>query len=433
MASFSPGTNKTLRTSGKKEGVNEAIVLAGGLGTRLKDLLPDLPKCMAPVAGRPFLFYVVNYLRSQGIEKFIFSLGYKHDQILEWLQTQFPTLNYRYVIEEKPLGTGGAIRLATTTAESENLLIANGDTLFRADILKAEAIHFNKKAACTLLLKPMQDFDRYGVVEINAEKEVTGFREKQVYERGNINGGLYLLNRERFLKQEFPEVFSFETEYLEKTFRSNKIYGIVDENYFIDIGIPQDFQKAQADLAPPPLSLKSFNRNWNLFIDRDGVINHDTKDDYIRNWKLFRFYDGVPEALKKLSGLFGRIIIISNQRGVERGLMTEEDLQDIHRKMHGELLAAGARVDHIYYCTARDEKDPFRKPNPGMAFGAKKDFPDIEFSRSLMIGNKLSDMLFARNAGMYSIFLATTDPDTPFPHPDIDLRFSSLTDFANSL
>ena len=111
--------------------IKQAIILAGGLGTRLRSVVSDLPKCMAPVAGRPFLFYVINYLRSQGIEKFIFSLGYKHEVIEEYLKDQFSTLQYECSIEEEPLGTGGAIQLACKLATKKNVIIANGDTLFK--------------------------------------------------------------------------------------------------------------------------------------------------------------------------------------------------------------------------------------------------------------------------------------------------------------
>src|SRR4051794_16872574 len=110
--------------------VKEAIVLAGGLGTRLREAVPDLPKCMAPVAGRPFLSWVIDHLRMQGIERFIFSLGYKAEMIEAYLQKNYPTLDYTSVVEEEPLGTGGAIQLAIHRSGAENLLIANGDTLF---------------------------------------------------------------------------------------------------------------------------------------------------------------------------------------------------------------------------------------------------------------------------------------------------------------
>lgn len=413
--------------------IKEAIILAGGLGTRLRESVPDLPKCMAPVAGRPFLFHVINYLRSQGVEKFIFSLGYKHELIEDYLSTQFSTLSYQCVIEDEPLGTGGAILLACTKAAEKNIVVTNGDTLFKIDLHKATMFHNHNNAECTLLLKPMTRFDRYGVVELDEEQLVNSFKEKQFYETGNINGGVYLLNKDKFLDEEFPAKFSFEKHYLEKFYPVRRIYGLVQDNYFIDIGIPEDYNRAQSELSRPPLDLSTIDKSWTLFIDRDGVINHEKKEDYILNWEEFRFYEGVEKAFQKLAGKFGKIIIVSNQRGVGKQLMTEHDLRTIHQNMQNAIEAAGGRIDKIYYCTSTDNKHPDRKPNPGMAFHAKNYFDSVDLSRSVIIGNKPSDMLFGKNAGIYSVFLATTNPDVPFPHPDIDLRFDSLPDFAKAL
>lgn len=413
--------------------IKEAIILAGGLGTRLRESVPDLPKCMAPVAGRPFLFHVINYLRSQGVEKFIFSLGYKHELIEDYLSTQFSTLSYQCVIEEEPLGTGGAILLACTKAAEKNIVVTNGDTLFKIDLHKATMFHNHNNAECTLLLKPMNRFDRYGVVELDEEQLVNSFKEKQFYESGNINGGVYLLNKDKFLDEEFPAKFSFEKHYLEKFYPVRRIYGLIQDAYFIDIGIPEDYNRAQSELSRPPLDLSTIDKSWTLFIDRDGVINHEKKEDYILNWEEFRFYEGVEKAFQKLAGKFGKIIIVSNQRGVGKQLMTEHDLRTIHQNMQNAIEAAGGRIDKIYYCTSTDNKHPDRKPNPGMAFHAKNYFDSVDLSRSVIIGNKPSDMLFGKNAGIYSVFLATTNPDVPFPHPDIDLRFDSLPDFAKAL
>ncbi|MEO7923149.1 MAG: HAD-IIIA family hydrolase [Chitinophagaceae bacterium] len=413
--------------------ITEAIILAGGLGTRLRDSVPDLPKCMASVAGRPFLFYVINYLRSQGIKKMIFSLGYKHELIEAYLEEQFPTLDYQCVVEKEPLGTGGAIQLAARLSLEKNIVIANGDTLFKADLRAGTAFHEQNNAACTLLLKPMQDFDRYGVVKLGKEQLVESFEEKKFSSEGIINGGLYLLDTGEFLGEEFPEKFSFEKDYLEKLFRERRIYGFIQDEYFIDIGIPEDFNRAQSELSRSPLDLQAIDKSWTLFIDRDGVINHEKKDGYILNWEEFDFYDGVKDALHKIAGKFGKIIVVSNQRGVGRELMTENDLQQLHEKMSAEIRSAGGRIDHIYYCTSTDNKHPDRKPNPGIAFHASADFKDIDLSRSVMIGNKHSDMLFGRNAGMYTVFVATTNPAIPFPHPDIDLYLASLPEFAKAL
>lgn len=411
---------------------NEAIILAGGLGTRLRDTVPDLPKCMAPVNDQPFLTYVIRHLLSQGIEKFIFSLGYRHEAIEQFLEAQFPTINYQCCIENEPLGTGGAIRFALQYAADENVLVLNGDTLYKIDTAKFYRSHREKSALCSIALKPMKDFDRYGVVELGDDNLIKDFKEKQYYHSGLINGGVYLISREAFLQKEFPDKFSFEKDFLEKEFIHKTIYGSIHDNYFIDIGIPEDYKRAQEELKYHPPDPRKVDKTWTLFIDRDGVINHEKKEDYIRNPEEFRFYDDARESLAMLSKKFGKIIVVSNQRGVGRGLMSESDLTDIHKKMLREIEDAGGHIDKIYYCTSTDAKHPDRKPNPGMALKAKEDFRDISFSHSIMVGNNTSDMLFGRNAGMFTIFLKTTKPDHPVPHPDIDLVFSSLSDLVKA-
>ena len=414
-------------------GIKEAIILAGGFGTRLRDAIPDLPKCMAPVNGRPFLFYVINYLRSQGIEKFIFSLGYKHEVIEAYLEAEFSTLDYQSLIEKEPLGTGGAILASCYKTSEQTVLVVNGDTIFKADLEKAFTDHVKHESDCTLLLKPMENFDRYGVVELNEDDSIKSFEEKKFYKSGLINGGVYILNAEQFLAEELPGKFSFEKDYLEKYFETRKIYGSVQDEYFIDIGIPEDYFRVQQELKQPSLELKNIDKEWTLFLDRDGVINYEKKDDYIRNWQEFKFYEGAKDALKIFAEKFGTIIVVSNQRGIGKELMTEDDLAGIHQNMQKEIEDACGRIDGIYYCTAVDSKAIYRKPNPGMAFSAKKDFPEIDLERSIIAGNKPSDMLFGTNAGMYSVYIASTHPETPFPHPNIDLRFSTLSDFAKAL
>jgi histidinol-phosphate phosphatase family protein len=181
------------------------------------------------------------------------------------------------------------------------------------------------------------------------------------------------------------------------------------------------------------LDLKKINNDWTLFLDRDGVINHEKDQDYIYHYDEFNFYEGVREALQYLSTKFGKIIIITNQRGVGRKLMTEEDLLSIHEQMLADIEVSGGRVHKIYYCVANDDSHPNRKPNAGMAREALRDFPEIDLERSIMVGNSMSDMQFGRNAGMFTVFVRTTDPDQVFPHPSIDLAFVDLPDFAKAL
>jgi histidinol-phosphate phosphatase family protein len=140
-----------------------------------------------------------------------------------------------------------------------------------------------------------------------------------------------------------------------------------------------------------------------LFLDRDGIINRLRSNDYVKTWAEFEFLPDVFEALARWAKQFKYIIIVTNQRGVGKGLMTEKDLQEIHRKMISEIEKHEGRIDKIYHCTALDDADTNRKPNIGMALQAKRDFPDIDFGKSVMIGDSESDMQFAENAGMKGI------------------------------
>ena len=180
--------------------------------------------------------------------------------------------------------------------------------------------------------------------------------------------------------------------------------------------------------------LKDIDNTWTLFLDRDGVINDEKHLDYIHKWEEFKFYEGVKEALAIFSKTFGKIVIVTNQRGVAKGLTKLEDLQTIHKNMISEFEVAGGRIDKVYYSADYDSDSPNRKPNPGMGLQAKADFPEIDFSKSVMIGNTLSDMRFGRNLGVaINIFLPTTRKDVDVNHPDIDLVFDDLISVARSL
>lgn len=172
---------------------------------------------------------------------------------------------------------------------------------------------------------------------------------------------------------------------------------------------------------------------WTLFLDRDGVLNVEKEGTYVLHYGEFVFYEGVKEALRLLTKKFGRIVVVTNQRGVGKGMMTAADLHDIHEKMIADIAEAGGRIDRVYFEDSLENDHPRRKPGPGMGHDAKHDLPTIDFSRSMMVGNNLSDMEFGRALGMYTIFIRTTNPDQPLPHPSIDLSFNSLYDFAKHL
>ncbi len=225
-----------------------AIVLAGGFGTRLQKVVHALPKPMAPVAGKPFLQYVLEYLGKQGVNDVILAVGYLRETIIEFFGDEYNGITIRYSVEDEPLGTGGAIKQACDLVEEENVFVINGDTYFDVALPELFQFHISKNAFLSVALKRMEKFDRYGTVELNDDKKICGFREKKYLDEGLINGGIYCLNKKIF-PVSLPQKFSFETEILEKEIQSGKIFGLESTGYFIDIGIPEDYEKAQIDFA----------------------------------------------------------------------------------------------------------------------------------------------------------------------------------------
>jgi len=226
----------------------ECIVLAGGLGTRLQGVIGDYPKCMAPINDKPFLHYVFKYLTHQKCTRVVLSLGYKYKTVLEWLGTQDLPFEVDYTIEYSPLGTGGGISLAMWRTKADEIFVLNGDTMFNVDLPMMAAFHKDKKAETTLALKGMQNFDRYGtVVTDDSTSCITSFEEKKYRERGWINGGVYLVNKAALTDKNLPIKYSFEKDYFEAFVQYGKFYGFKSADYFIDIGIPADYEKAQED------------------------------------------------------------------------------------------------------------------------------------------------------------------------------------------
>ena len=232
----------------------EVIILAGGLGTRLRSEVKDVPKCMAPVAGRPFLWYLLTDLKKyKDVSRVILSVGYLREVIIEWITTvkvEFP-FTFDYVIEEEPLGTGGGIRLAMEKVTEEEAIILNGDTYFAVNLNELVAAHKKQpEAKLTIALKPMKDFDRYGTVTTTKDGRVLKFNEKQPCKEGEINGGVYILSKDDSIFEGQPKKFSFETAVMqEKCGETGCLFGVVQNGYFIDIGIPEDYHKADYEIV----------------------------------------------------------------------------------------------------------------------------------------------------------------------------------------
>lgn len=224
----------------------EAIVLAGGLGTRLRSIVNDIPKPMAPIRNKPFLEYILKYLKNNGILRVILSVGYKSDTIKNYFGNVYDGIDLIYSVEDAPLGTGGAIKKALHFVQSDDVFVINGDTFFNVNLRAMYAEFQQKNSDLMLSLKPMKKFDRYGCVE-TVNHRVVCFSEKGQRETGNINGGIYILKQNMLEKYKLEEAFSFETFICQRVLELI-MFGFVSEGYFIDIGIPEDYLKAQDEL-----------------------------------------------------------------------------------------------------------------------------------------------------------------------------------------
>ena len=226
----------------------EVIILAGGLGTRLRSVVSEVPKCMAPVARKPFLWYLLKYLTRFDVARVVLSVGYLREVIFKWIdevKDDFP-FEFDYAVEETPLGTGGGIRLAMNKIQDVEAVVLNGDTFFDVDLdTLVEAHRRQPWAEITLALKQMRNFDRYGTVEVDTDGRIIKFNEKRQCEEGLINGGVYVLNNTASMFEGLPQKFSFETEVLQaRCGTAGTLYGTVHNGYFIDIGVPEDYAKA---------------------------------------------------------------------------------------------------------------------------------------------------------------------------------------------
>lgn len=226
--------------------LEEAIILAGGKGTRLRSVVSDMPKPLAPINNIPFLTYIIRFLKRERIKHIVLSVGYKWEMIKEIYGNSFEGIDISYAVEKTPLGTGGGIALALKETKQEDILILNGDSFIDFDLNDFYLFHKKENSRLSFVLKEMKDFERYGSVEVNGNK-IIEFKEKKFINQGLINTGAYIAKRNIFNGLNLPERFSFEQDYLEKKVSEGYFYGYKTNGYFIDIGIPEDYNKAQID------------------------------------------------------------------------------------------------------------------------------------------------------------------------------------------
>ena len=379
----------------------QCAILAGGLGTRLGTLTQDTPKPLLDVGGRPFLAWLMREALRWGIEEFLLLTGHLGDRVqmqVDALTASLPrSASIRFSNESTPAGTGGALYHARGMLDGHFLLL-NGDSLFLADLGPALAgfAHDTSDTLCRMVLRSVPDAGRYGVATLEGDR-VSGFQERPRRSGpGFINSGIYLMDR-RVAARAGP-VCSLERDLLPKLIVEGAVRGNVAEGWFIDIGIPVDLIRARAELPGRV-------RRPALFLDRDGVLNHDR--GWIGSRERWEWMAGAVDAVRLATAAGFHVFVVTNQSGVARGLYTEDDVRHLHHWMGQALRAAGGTVVDIRYCPFHPEGavprysmvSDWRKPAPGMLLDLIRAW-ELDPARCLMVGDTQHDMAAASAAGM---------------------------------
>ena len=380
--------------------------MAGGLETRLGAPAQSTPKPMAPVAGRPFLEYLLWNLRRQGIRRILLSIGHLGEQIEEYVRREYhDDVEIKTLPEDRPMGTGEALKLVEDQLDDAFLLL-NGDTIFDFNYHDLFQELQDGGQEVVLALLPVDDTARYGRVELDAEGRCKSFGEISAGGAGLISGGVYAMRKSalRFLP-EGPS--SLEMEMMPRLVGQGVLAGKVYDYFFLDIGTPASCEEAQGVLP-------AWQRRPAVFFDRDGVICHDS--GYVHRPEDFTWITQAPEAIKWCNDHGYFAILVTNQSGIGRGYYSEKQFHDfmgwIERQLHGH----GAYLDAVYYCPHHptEAKGKYRvtcecrKPKPGMIIRAMAEWP-IHKEKSMLIGDKENDLEAARRAGVRGCLIEDGD------------------------
>lgn len=377
----------------------EAIVLAGGFGTRLAHVVPDVCKPMAPVAGRPFLRFVMDQLAAAGVEHAVVADGYRREQVEGYFGGFYRGMDVVYSPEDEPLLTGGAVKQALTKCEGGWVFVMNGDTWLDVDFAAMEAVANDapENVKAVIAVKRMRDFERYGTVDVKEDGMIAAFHEKKPCADGLINAGVYLIRRDALVNM--PRKFSLESDWFERVVGAGELMVSECAGGFIDIGVPEDYELAQTMLAP-------LARGWKLaMFDRDGTVNVDT-GHLFEPEKLELIPETVNIMARYAADPDHKVVVATNQAGIAKGLYTEDDMRSLHRFMEQQIEKRGARVDAWYFCPHHPDytgECECRKPAPGMLLAAMRDF-DASPKDCVMYGDKPSDEAAAKAAGVGFVY-----------------------------
>ena len=352
--------------------ITQAVILAGGKGTRLGSVTLETPKPMVNIGGRPFIEYIIWNLSRQGIKEIYILAGFKSQVIIDYFnQKDLYGVEIKILVEYEPLGTAGSLILHQDLL-NESFWVLNGDTFFDCSYVDLYNKHKNDKEII-IFGTQLKQVNRFGSITFNSSLFVTAFEEKKDnFEDSAINAGIYMFHKE-YLKDLEVEFLSLENDLFPSLAALKKIKIFLSNGYFIDIGIPESLSQARKDFP-------SILEKPALFLDRDGTINLDS--GYTHKKSELALIDGVAEAIRYTTSKGYYIVIITNQGGISKGIFTIQEMKDFNNELLQKLRSQGSNIDYIYFCThhpeALSQNNRFcecRKPKPGMLLTAFSELP----------------------------------------------------------
>ena len=396
--------------------------MAGGRGTRISELFPDIPKPLIPIAGVPVLEREIVSLRNQGFTEIILTIGYMADKIKDYFEDGSKWgVNISYFVEEKPLGNAGALFFLDL---KEDFLLLNADAVFDVDFNRMVGFHKEKGALVTLFTHPNSHPYDSGLIIAREDGEVKKWLAKEderpEFYKNRVNAGLHVISPKvlelsRFNKDEIErgKKIDFDRDILKPLCSTGKMFCYDSPEYVKDMGTPERFKSVEEDYEMGIVQEKNLsNKQKAIFLDRDGTINKYV--GFLRKIDEMELLPGVPEAIKEINKSGYLAIVVTNQPVIARGEVSFSELENIHNKMETLLGKEGAYIEGIYFCPHHPHKGyegevvelkidcNCRKPKPGLLLKAAEDF-NIDLEKSYMIGDSDSDVQAGEAAGCKSI------------------------------
>lgn len=405
----------------------KVVLMAGGFGTRIAKLAPNLPKPMLPICGKPILERQIECLKSQGFTDIIITVSYLKEVITDYFKdgAEFGVC-IRYFEEEKPLGNAGALFLLKDELK-EDFLLLNADSMFDVDFRRFVAFHNEKGALASLFTHPNSHPYDSGLLVADEQGTVVRWLTKEENREGffknRVNAGLHILSPKLLKERPEKEKIDLDRDVLRKLVGTGSMYVYDSPEYVKDMGTPERYATVCKEFADGIVQARNLrNKQRAIFLDRDGTINRDVC--FLKNIEDLELLPGAAEAIRKINESGYLAIVITNQPVIARGEVSVEELQQIHNKLETLLGAEGAYLNAIYYCPHHPDKGyagerpeykikcSCRKPEPGLLIQAAKDF-SIDLSASWMVGDSVKDVAAGKNAGCKTVYLGTEEADRP--------------------